>query len=122
MKTATGACKYCGQIMTIEVPDKFKQADIDEEVTRKCNCPEAQAITKQQEMIARAEGMIREFFEGRENMDAIKLLLLSAVEPIATGEIGGISISKGGYTGTMKPGKDTIKVSLKYTTVDSVES
>ena len=38
------------------------------------------------------------------------------------GEIGAISISKGSYTGTMKPGKDTIKVSLKCTTVDSVES
>lgn len=122
MKTATGACKFCGQIMTLEVPDKFTQEDIDQEATKKCNCPEAEAITKQQEMIASAEGMIRDFFRDREGMDAIKLLLLSAVEPIAKGEIGAISISKGGYTGTMKPGKDSIKVSLKYTTVDSVES
>ena len=122
MKTATGACKYCGQIMTIEVPDKFKQADINEEIIKKCDCPEAKAITKQQEMIASAEGMIKDFFKDREGMDVIKLLLLSAVEPIAKGEIGAISISKGSYTGTMKPGKDTIKVSLKCTTVDSVES
>ena len=122
MKTATGTCKYCGQIATFEVPDKFTQKEIDEEAVKRCDCPEAQAITKQQEMIASAEGMIRDFFRDRDGMEAIKLLLLSAVEPIAKGEIGAISISKGGYTGTMKPGKDTIKVSLKYTTVDSVES
>jgi len=122
MKTATGACKYCGQIATIEVPKRFTQQEIDEEVTKKCDCPEAKAITKQQEMIASAEGMIKDFFKDREGMDAIKLLLLSAVEPIAKREIGAISISKGSYTGTMKPGKDTIKVSLKCTTVDSVES
>ena len=122
MKTATGACKYCGQIMTIEVPDKFNEADVDQEVTRKCNCPEAQAITKQQEMIANAEGTIKEFFKDREGMEVIENLFLSAVEPIARGEIGGISIPRGGYTATMKPGKDSVKISLKHTTVESVES
>lgn len=122
MVTATGVCKFCGQTAALEVPETFTQKDIDQEVTRKCTCPEAEAITKQQEMIASAEGMIIDFFQDREGMDAIKLLLLSAVEPIAKGEIGAISISKGGYTGTMKPGKDSIKVSLKYTTVDLVES
>lgn len=122
MKTATGTCKYCGQIATLELPEKFTQEEIDEEVTRKCDCPEAQAATKQQEMIASAEGTIKEFFKDREGMDAIKDLLLQAVEPMARKEIGSISISKGGYTGNMKPGKDTIKIQLKYTTVDSVES
>lgn len=122
MKTTTGKCKYCGQIMTLEVPESFTQDVVDEEVTRKCNCAEAQAATRQQETIASAEGMIKDFFKDREGMDQIKELLLSAVEPIARCEITAISISKGGYTGTMKPGKDGIKVSLKHTTVDSVES
>ena len=122
MKTATGVCKYCGQIATLQVPESFAQDVIDEEATRKCSCPEAQAAERQQAMIASAEGMIKEFFRDREGMDTIKDLLLRAVEPIARGEIGAISISRGGYTGIMKSGKDTIKVSLKYTTVDSVES
>lgn len=122
MKTATGTCKYCGQITTLEVPERFTQEEIDEEAVKKCDCPEAKAFTKQQETIAAAEGMIKDFFDGKEGMSAIMELLLSAVEPLAKHEIGQISISRGGYTGTMKPGKEGIKVQLKYTTVDSVES
>jgi len=122
MKTATGTCKYCGQIATLQVPEEFTQEIIDEEATKKCDCPEAQAFTKQQEEIANAEGMIKDFFKDREGMQKIKDILLSAVEPLAKSEIGAISISKDGYTGSMKPTKDGIKVSLKYTTVDSVES
>lgn len=122
MKTATGVCKFCGQNAVLEVPEEFTQEMIDEEAVKKCDCPEAQAFTKQQEEIATAEGMIREFFEDREGMQAVKDILLSAVEPLARSEIGSISISKNGYTGSMKPTKDGIKVSLKYTTVESVES
>ena len=122
MKTKTGACKFCGQIATLEVPEKFTQEMIDEEAVKRCDCPEAQAYTKQQESIANAEGMIKEFFKDREGMDTIKELLLGAVKPLAENSIGAISISKDGYTGSMKPTKDGIKVSLKYTTVDSVES
>ena len=122
MKTATGVCKFCGQSVAMEVPEKFTQKIIDEEAIKKCDCPEAKAFTKQQETIAAAEGMIKDFFEGREGMEKIKDLLLSAVKPMAENAIGAISISKDGYTGSMKPTKDGIKVSLKYTTVDSVES
>ena len=122
MKTKTGTCKFCGQIATLEVPEKFTQEMIDEEAVKRCDCPEAQAYTKQQESIANAEGTIKEFFKDREGMDTIKELLLGAVKPMAENSIGAISISKDGYTGSMKPTKDGIKVSLKYTTVDSVES
>ena len=65
MKTATGTCKYCGQITTLEVPERFTQEMIDEEAVKKCDCPEAKAFTKQQETIAAAEGMIKDFFDGR---------------------------------------------------------
>ena len=109
-----------------DLADKQKEAEKQvadlQEAVKKCDCPEAQAFTKQQETIASAEGMIREFFKDKESLEAIKTLLLSAVEPLAKHEIGSISISKNGYTGAMKPSKDGIKVSLKYTTVDSVES
>lgn len=122
MKTATGTCKFCGQIASYEVPEKFTQEMIDEEVVKHCDCPEAQAFTKQQEEIATAEGMIKDFFKDREGMETIKELLLGAVKPLAERAIGAISISKDGYTGSMKPTKDGIKVQLKYTTVDSIES
>lgn len=122
MKTAQGVCKFCGQTAVLQVPEEFTQEIIDEEAIKKCDCPEAKAFTKQQETIASAEGMIKNFFEDREGMEKIKDILLSAVKPLAENSIGSISISKDGYTGSMKPTKDGIKVSLKYTTVDSVES
>lgn len=122
MKTATGVCRYCGQSVALEVPESFTQDIIDEEAVKRCDCPEAKAYTKQQETIASAEGMIKDFFSDREGMQAVKDLLLSAVKPLAENAIGSISISKDGYTGSMKPTKDGVKVSLKYTTVDAVES
>lgn len=122
MKTATGVCRYCGQSVALEVPESFTQDTIDEEAVKRCDCPEAEAYTKQQETIASAEGMIKDFFSDREGMQAVKDLLLSAVKPLAENAIGSISISKDGYTGSMKPTKDGVKVSLKYTTVDAVES
>lgn len=122
MKTATGACKYCGQIMTLEVPDSFTQEDIDQEVEKKCSCPEAKTFWKIEENIACTESTIRDFFEDKDGMDAIRNLLLGATRPLAEGKIGKITITKGGYTGSMKPTKDGIKISLKYTTEDSVES
>ena len=79
MKTATGTCKFCGQIATLQVPEGFTQAIIDEEATKKCDCPEAQAFTKQQEEIANAEGMIKEFFKDREGMQKIKELLQTPI-------------------------------------------
>ena len=47
---------------------------------------------------------------------------MSAVVPLAKGQISKVSIAKGGYVGTMKPGKEGIKISLKYTTEESIES
>ena len=122
LKSVQGVCKFCGQFVALEVPESFTDIDIAEEAVKKCDCPEARAYTKQQEDIATAEGMIKEFFKDREGMDTIKDILLSAVKPLAKSEIGALSVSKDGYTGSMKPTKDGIKVTLKYTTVDSVES
>lgn len=122
MKTETGVCKYCGQIMTLQVPESFSQDVIDEEATRKCSCPEAIAETKMNESIANAEGAIKEFFAEREGLEDLEYLLKSAVVPLAKGRISKVSIAKGGYVGTMKPGKEGIKISLKYTTEESIES
>lgn len=122
MKTTTGACKYCGQIMTLKVPESFTQEDIDQEVEKKCSCPEAKAFWKIEENIACTESTIRDFFEDKDGMDAIRNLLLGATRPLAEGKIGKLIITKGKYTASMKLTKDKIKVSLKYTTVESVES
>lgn len=122
MKIATGACKFCGQTAVIKVPEKFTQDDINQEIEKKCSCPEAKAFWKIKENIARTESAIRDLFEDKAGMDEIRNLLLGATRPLTEGKIGKIAITKGGYIGSMKPTKDGIKISLKYTKEDSVES
>ncbi len=123
MKQATGTCKYCGQMFALEVPDDFTQEDINTEARKKCTCPEAQALTKREENIAYSEGAIREFFKDRPDLEIIADIMLRAVTPMAECKIDKLSVSFNGYSGTMKPGKDnSIKVSLKYTTEESIEA
>jgi len=123
MKTATGTCKFCGQTAAIEVPESFTQEMVDEEVVKYyCKCSESQAFAKQQEMIANAEGAIKRLFEDKEELSALKNRLLSQVEGIARGEISSAKFSKNSYTAEIKPGKDSIKATLKHTEVDMVES
>ena len=121
-KTVQGKCRFCGQYIALEVPAVYNKQDIEEEATVRCTCPEAVKFAKTQENIANTEGMIRNFFEHKHGLDNLKEMLLSSVKPLAEGQITKITIQKGEYTGTMKPSKDGIKLSLKYSTEDSVES
>ena len=117
-----GKCRFCGQYMALEVPGSFSETDIEEEATRHCDCPEAKAYSGLWENIANTEGMIKDFFEGRDDLTILKDMLLTAVQPLAEHNITKITISKGSYTGTMKPSKEGIKLSLKYSTEDVIES
>ena len=122
MKQVQGVCRFCGQFVALEVPQSFTQEDIDEEAIKRCKCPEAEKYIRTQENIANTEGMIKNFFEHRKGLEVLKDMLLGAVKPLAEGQITKITIGRGEYTGTMKPSKDGIKLSLKYSTEDSVES
>ncbi len=116
MKTATGVCKFCGQTTALEVPEEFTQEMIDEEVVKKCDCPEAQAFTRQQEMIAEGEGTVRSFFEGR-GLDGMEELLLLGVIKIANHETDSVSVTKGDFKATLKQGKKGYKVSLSLSLI-----
>ena len=122
MKTVSGACKYCGQIIALEVPESYTREMIDEEATKKCDCPEAETETKRQQAIAYADGAIKDFFKDKDGLESIQNILLQSVEPLAYGRIGKISISGGEYTAMMKPGKSGIKLTLVYATKESIES
>ena len=122
LRQVQGVCRFCGQFVALEVPQSFTQEDIDEEAIKRCKCPEAEKYTRTQENIANTEGMIKNFFEHRTGLEVLKDMLLGAVKPLAEGQITKITIGRGEYTGTMKPSKEGIKLSLKYSTEDSVES
>ena len=122
MKTATGVCKFCGQQAALEVPEEFTQEMIDEEAVKNCDCPEAEAYTAQQERIANGEGAVKTCFEDSEDMDALRDELLRLVAPVIDGTFGKITIERHGFTGSMKPSKDGVKVSLSHKIVKSAES
>lgn len=115
MKEVTGQCRYCGQTRLISVPDSFTEADIQEEVTRKCKCEESRNYIRVEERIAGAEEAIRTIFKELPEMGDVKKNLLSATRLVAENKFNKITISKGKYMASMKPGKEAIKISLKFT-------
>lgn len=121
MKVVTGACRFCGQSRALNVPDSFTYDDYTEEATKKCDCAEAVASTRIEEMVTCATADIKKFFRERENMSTFKNLLLLSVKPVAQGDIEKISMTREGYSVAMKKGKDGIDVTIKHTTVENMQ-
>lgn len=122
MKDVQGKCRFCGQYRAIRVPDSFNDIDIEEEVTKKCDCVDAVSYTKKQEHIANGEGAVKELFEEYEELVNIRDALLAQVKPLCENNIDGVSFKKGIYTCKMKRSKDGVKVDIESKTVDSLES
>ena len=120
MKQATGSCRYCGQTMTIEVPDSYKEVDVCEEVTKRCTCPEAKVITARESAINLAESEIREFFKKRDDLQSIKDMLLKTVRPIAEHKLDSIMIKKSEYKIQIKNGKKGVKANITQTISDVI--
>jgi len=115
MKNATGTCRYCKQTMTIEAPDSYKQVDIDNEVSKKCSCPEATEIAKRESAINLAEQEIKTFFKERNDLSEVKDMLLKSVRPIAERKLQSITIKKNEYKITIKNGKNGVKANITQT-------
>ena len=121
MKLATGECKYCKQMKSINVPDSWETDDVNAEVTRKCNCEEALAAEEVQRIITYAEADINRFFEDK-GLDAFKEILKAAVEQVARKNVMKVSLNSNGYTATMKRTNSGISLTLKHTTEEKTES
>lgn len=121
MKNVQGKCLFCGQYRAIEVPNSWSEADIDAEVTKKCECPEAKADTEKKEKVATGEAKVKEMFKDIACLKTMQKMLLDAIKPLAEYEIDSITIKRGGYTGKVKPGKDSLKVTLEHKTVETSE-
>lgn len=115
MKETVGACIFCGQTSILKVPESYNQEDVNNEVTKRCDCIDAKVYTKREERIAGAERAIKDLFKDLPTLEDIKEYLISAARPVAENKFSKITISKGKYTASMKPGKEALKISLKYT-------
>ena len=115
MKDAIGTCRYCNQTMTIKVPDSYKQVEIDNEVSKKCTCPEAQEIAKRESAINLAEAEIKNFFKERGDLSEVKDMLLKTVRPIAEHKLDSLTIKKSEYKISIKNGKKGVKANITQT-------
>ena len=122
MTNTTGTCKYCGQLKAIEIPDDYTPEMIDEEVTKNCDCPGAKAAAKVEENITYAEASLEQLFEDKEKLEEMRDQLKACIRPVATCKIDRVSISKDSYTGLIKRTTKGIKVTIRSTSEESMES
>lgn len=92
MVTVTGACKFCGQIATFQVPDGWEDSEetITQEATRRCKCQEAIIYSERESARNRADRYIDECVSG-----SIAELAKQAVPLVINQTIESIMINAG---------------------------
>ena len=121
MKLAT--CKYCGQILTIELPEGATHEQALEEGTMNCSCASARAYQQMQERAAQAKEELKEMLLQDDEIHNIKAvdteifdLLTNGIDIMAKDKIYKITIGlSSGGTVDIKAGAGG-KISLKRST------
>lgn len=116
-----GVCKYCGQFGVVTVPDDYTEEMVNEEVMKRCLCPEAMEEQRIFGIIATAEMQIKDFFKEKE-IEFLKDIFLKLVEPMARHRVSRTSIKTGNCTITMKRKSDGIEIGTKTVTEEKVEA
>lgn len=85
--TRQGKCKYCGQIAMIDCPEGFTQEEVDEEATKICKCPEAQAMSIKEYNRTSAAAFIKDAFKSDEYMQDFMTNTVDAVMDCAADKV-----------------------------------
>lgn len=97
----TGACKFCGQMATVEAPEGWEGEMITCLATEACSCKEARDWTKKREQAKRMTDSIEDLFEDYET----KEFMAAAVRMISEDMFAGVTVDFG----------DGMKASAKIT-------
>lgn len=126
--TATGSCKFCGQVATRKALEEWGQEDIDELATETCECLDARIYAYKKGQKERANARIDLLF-GKENKsvtvpDAAVDLLHKAVYPVCEGFIQSMTVDIGnGVKGKINiTSKGIIKVARTKTDTSTYEA
>lgn len=117
LATKTGACRFCGQIGTLEVPPEWTEAEVDELVTETCECAEASYYSSRKSRKERAHVRIEELFgqgdtqTGAVSEGAVELLHL-AVDKVGDEQVLSVTVDAGGG----------VKASIKLTNKDTIKA
>ena len=117
MKEVKGACRFCGQIAMVNMPDSAEQDEIDEEVTLICGCKDAITYQFRKHFRETAEAYIEQLIES----DDIKAVLKTLAGFISEGIIKGGVVSRDEYKYSISCGKSGPKVSVTQTHKESIE-
>lgn len=114
LTTRGGGCRYCGQIVTMEVPIDWDDDTLDEAATEQCDCTRAGIYTRQKQQKEKARKAIEdEFGEKGSGIDEeVKILLIDLSEKVVETKInsGTIDIGEGIKAKIGINGKGFVKV------------
>ena len=104
MFSYTGACRFCGQMKTIQSAHVWPAEVIDEHVTRQCECDEAQKYNRRMEAKEGAEKAVEKLFGDTSRLqirygiqlnEDLKEFMLEVVGLISDGKLYSCSIDEG---------------------------
>lgn len=107
-----GFCEYCKQPKLVDVPEDFLQEQVDEAVTKKCDCL---IVTRLRERKLQKEACIENIEEMlEENYPAIASVFKNNIDAIQDNKIKKITINThSNQTARMSKTKDGIKIELE---------
>lgn len=117
-----GACKFCGQMAVLQVPETWDDEMINEYATELCKCSDAQVYTSRKQRLEKAEEIIDRTFTKPKMMISDQAIgtLKRASACIIAHEFESIQLRDGEVTATIAKGSDgKIVISGSYKEKDS---
>lgn len=124
----TGACRFCGQMATLEAPETWSDEDIDELATECCKCQEAEDYAYKKRRKERAiEAIIHQFGPYQETgiiREGTMELLAEIADQVVEAKIqsGTIEIGEGLKAKISMTAKGAVKVERSKTEKESKEA
>lgn len=126
VESQTGYCRFCGQAGMVHALSGWDQDQVDEAVTRKCECDEAKKYAESKERVLKAKNRITELFgSGAERPidQNVVTVMLNVVDAIEARSMKGITIDvgQGVRAKVSKMAKESIKVERTETSKKTYE-
>lgn len=90
LKTTTGTCKYCHNLVTIKAAPKATEEERDAIASRECGCKDAQEASDADTAIRVMTDNIKSRYADMK--ESVQKLLISSLHPIAYGYIDKVSV------------------------------
>lgn len=120
MKTVTGTCYFCKQMVTVNAPEEWRdQAKYDELATMECNCKEGGEYRHMEAEKAACVTAIKAYTEPLKESGAGEILI-SAISQIQSGAAKSIQVKTGQATYNMTKKDGKIELSRKEVIENSV--